>query len=530
MKLLKIGRDASNDIVLHSDKASSLHAEITLMDSGDIVLEDKGSHNGTFIQNKPISPGVPVNIRRGDAIRFADVELIWSQVPQPEDNSAYKAIYGIGSHLNNDIQVSGDTVSRYHATIKVGKDNKVYIVDHSKNGTTVDGQKIPSNTPIRIKKSSAIVCGRVPVNLQNAHIQWPANLGKTFFIAAASILVLIGIGFGAYKMINTSGKASLKALQDATAQVRGQFYIDVTIDDDPFVGHINGWPDKWEFGLDAGTGNLALRTLNESRNIVPIPYSGTAFFISEKGELGTNRHIACPWDDSYITPQQKDIINQTLEIILTNEQSKLYQLLLQILQSQITNTAELIDAKARLTRLAKAKYTISGRFEFLGVALAGTNVSSIADIHACQVIAESKDERKDVALLRLNSKKTPSEIISNGFYDIENARLDETSLRPQEDELTIIGYPEEKGTGIKLVSDGKEILPVVHRSYISKSPDDDMFQLQSNVVGGQSGSPIIDKDHRLVGVVWGAIRTTDVAYGCNIKHLKELYDRNKVRE
>ena len=112
MRLLKIGRDASNNIVLHSEKASSLHAEITLMDNGDIMLEDKGSHNGTFIQNRPIKPGVPVSIRRGDAIRFADVELIWSQVPMPEDNSAYKAIYGVGSHLNNDIQITGDTVSR----------------------------------------------------------------------------------------------------------------------------------------------------------------------------------------------------------------------------------------------------------------------------------------------------------------------------------------------------------------------------------------------------------------------------------
>ena len=75
MRLIKIGRDASCDIVLYSDKVSSLHAELTLMNSGDILLEDKGSHNGTFIQNQAIKPGKPVNVRRGDAIRFADVEL-----------------------------------------------------------------------------------------------------------------------------------------------------------------------------------------------------------------------------------------------------------------------------------------------------------------------------------------------------------------------------------------------------------------------------------------------------------------------
>jgi pSer/pThr/pTyr-binding forkhead associated (FHA) protein len=72
MRLLKVGRDGSCDIVLHSDKASSLHAEITLLNNGDILLEDKNSRNGTFIMNRPIQPGTQVNIKRGDAIRFGD--------------------------------------------------------------------------------------------------------------------------------------------------------------------------------------------------------------------------------------------------------------------------------------------------------------------------------------------------------------------------------------------------------------------------------------------------------------------------
>ena len=236
MRLLKIGRDASNDIVLHSDKVSSLHAEITLMDSGDIMLEDKGSHNGTFIQNRPITPGTPVSIRRGDAVRFADVELLWSQVPMPEDNSAYKAIYSIGSHLNNDIQVSGETVSRYHATIKVGKDNKVYIVDHSKNGTTVDGKKIPSNSPVRIKKSSSVVCGRVPVNLQNSPVQWPIEAWKTILAAAAAILILVGIAIGAYKLLGKSDGTQTDPelyarYNHSVVMLLGIYHYEVTIGD-----------------------------------------------------------------------------------------------------------------------------------------------------------------------------------------------------------------------------------------------------------------------------------------------------------
>lgn len=530
MRLLKIGRDASNDIVLHSEKASSLHAEITLMNSGDILLEDKGSRNGTFIQNQAIKPNKPVNIRRGDAIRFADVELQWSQVPMPEDNSAYKAIYGIGSHFNNDIQISGGTVSRYHATIKVGKDNKVYIVDHSKNGTTVDGQKITPNNPYRIKKSSAVACGGVPVNLKTTPIQWPSEAWKTILGAAAVVLILLGVGFGASKFIESSGKVSLKSLQNSTACVLGQYYVEVTIKDDPFVGRIDGWPETWRFGIPKGSKSfkLALGTLTRTE-IEPINYTGTAFFISEAGELGTNRHIACPWES--LDPEQKDNINQIMQFVLSNQKSDLYQNLVNILSSQITNEKEFYDAQTRLQRLSKAQFEISGSFAYLGVALTGTNITSIADLHACQVIAESGDAEKDAALLRLNSKKTPEDIVKGGFFDIENARIDETTLIPQEDELTTIGYPSQYGISlVEKIGKGVELSPTVHRTYISKTPNENQFQIQSNVVGGQSGSPIIDKEHKLVGIVCASHRGTEVAFGCNIKFLKEMYDKYKTRK
>ena len=46
MKLLKIGSSSSSNIVLNSEFVSSHHAEILLLDSGEIILEDKNSTNG----------------------------------------------------------------------------------------------------------------------------------------------------------------------------------------------------------------------------------------------------------------------------------------------------------------------------------------------------------------------------------------------------------------------------------------------------------------------------------------------------
>ena len=79
MRLLKIGRDASCDLVLHSDKVSSLHAEMTVLNNGDILLEDKNSRNGTFLMNKPIKAGTTVSVRRGDAIRFGYPQIYYSK-------------------------------------------------------------------------------------------------------------------------------------------------------------------------------------------------------------------------------------------------------------------------------------------------------------------------------------------------------------------------------------------------------------------------------------------------------------------
>ena len=92
MKLLTIGSSSSSNIVLNSEFVSNHHAEILLLDSGEIILEDKNSTNGTFVGGKRITPNKEVTIQRGDYVKFADVELQWSRVPALENTSKYKSI------------------------------------------------------------------------------------------------------------------------------------------------------------------------------------------------------------------------------------------------------------------------------------------------------------------------------------------------------------------------------------------------------------------------------------------------------
>jgi FOG: FHA domain len=522
MRLLKVGRDSNCDIVLHSDKASALHAEITILNNGDILLEDKNSRNGTFVMNRPIKPGTQVSIKRGDAIRFGDVELIWNQIPMPEDLSNYKAVYGIGTSMRNDIQIAGNTASRYHATLKIDRKGKAFLQDHSKNGSTINGERLNPGQTRQIKRGDAIVCGGVPVNL--AQFIPSNNLSKIIGIAATIAILVVG-GWAAWKYIpwnNSITPVTTQAMENASACVYGGYYYEINVKDDPFKNVIKGWPDKWYMGIGPN-GKLQVNTSTEG--LSPLGYTGTAFFISKDGEMGTNRHIAVPWE--YRDAEDEENIRQQMEKARQATSGNLYELLA---YNVMTGALSADDANAWLRRYQNSPLEISGKHAFFGIGLTGSKVNNQIDLQQAQVIAESGDPKKDVALIRLNSRKTPDYIVKMGaIYDIEHARVDERSLKPQDEELTIIGYPMGE-TVANETFDGKELRPTIHKASLSKTPDDNQIQIQAVGIGGQSGSPVIDKSHRLVGVLCSGFKGTEVTYCCNIKHLVELYNKNRVRE
>lgn len=525
MRLLKIGRDNSCDIVLNSSRVSSIHAELILLNNGDILLEDKNSTNGTTVMNQAVTPGKPVTVKRGDTIRFADVELVWNQVPTLEDNSGLKAIYGIGSNFRNDIVISGNTVSRFHATIKITKDGKAILQDHSKNGTTVNGKHIGNGQKINIKRGDSITCGGVPVSVDQ---YLPSrNFMKAVIAVAACVALVIG-GYLVWPHISF-GKIDPKttqALENASVCVYGGYLYEITLKDDPLATNISGWPKKWYVGQNSN-GEWVLS--KSSEGMKAFEYTGTAFFISKDGDLGTNRHIAAPWE--YIDNKLKEFIQQEMQLYRSlkaldkyPEMAMLIRLFNQAIESGQMDSNIII---AWLERFQKSEIEISGSHTYFGIGLTGTRIDNILDLQQCQVIAESGDVNKDVALIRLKSRKTPDYIVGMGaIYDIEQARLDESTLKPQEEEFTIVGYPKGELVGM---SNGNELRPTMHKATLSKVPDDDKMQIQTVGIGGQSGSPVFDKKHRLVGVLFGGLNGTEITYCTNIKHLKNLYDKNKVR-
>lgn len=244
MKLIVIGSANNSHIVLNSPYVSSYHAEILLLDNGDILLEDKGSRNGTFYNNTKLTPNQEVSIKRGDNIRFANMPLDWSLVPalQKVDFKTIKEMRGIGSNYRNKYQIQGSKVSRFHATMKKMANGKWYIQDHSTNGTTVNGTLIPKDKDVQIKRGDRIMCAGVavpnPCDSERPIINWTMFAG---IAAGVALIVALSIILPKFEYNNHNKDIVIpdnpKALSDqelyeryksSVVYLSGKYYYKVT--------------------------------------------------------------------------------------------------------------------------------------------------------------------------------------------------------------------------------------------------------------------------------------------------------------
>jgi pSer/pThr/pTyr-binding forkhead associated (FHA) protein len=66
---ITVGRAKNNDVVIRAPKISKLHA-VFLKDGGKPSLVDRGSVNGTILNEAKLKPNDPVSIKSGDIVAF----------------------------------------------------------------------------------------------------------------------------------------------------------------------------------------------------------------------------------------------------------------------------------------------------------------------------------------------------------------------------------------------------------------------------------------------------------------------------
>ena len=115
-----------------------------------------------------------------------------------------KKIYTIGRDEGCDIVIpdSTDVISRLHATIRVESNDKIFLIDQSRNGTYVNGMKMSSNVEIPVSRKDVVSFAHI-YNLDWSLVpKHKGNTIKTIFIILGSLIVMTGIAYAIISYLN----------------------------------------------------------------------------------------------------------------------------------------------------------------------------------------------------------------------------------------------------------------------------------------------------------------------------------------
>ena len=487
MQLISIGKSSSNRIVINDPRISGYHAEILLGDDGAILITDKGSTNGTTVRGQRIHPETEIILNRGDKVTFAGIaDLDWSRVPIVSPPSPEWLIYSIGSGLKNRIQVSDASgrVSRYHATLKIDPKGKIFINDHSSNGTFVNDVRIQSGQDVRVRRKDKITFANA-TDL-NWNVVKPKS-SKTWIYVAAALAALLLAGVGVIG--GMSGWFETRWSLEKTHNTYSNSIVCVYHEFHVVANLLNGEQIVLDIDNEGKyLGNYALKGSDEAAKLTKAK-SGTAFLIDKSGTLATNRHITIPWEN-----------------ILENKSLVGLQ--------RINNTAI---------------KNIVGETVYVGIVYNKTSISRISDFEECSILSRTTDSRdKDIGLLRVkNSKQLPQEFtpidLSKAFLDGKNITIGQP--------IHLIGYPLGPSMFI-LTSIGStntyEVKLTSQEGAVSQMPDTHKFGHNAVSFAGSSGSPIFNNKGQLIGILNSGLSGAGLqgySWGILAKHIKELYDK-----
>lgn len=178
-----VGREGT-DVLLPDPTVSRRHAQVTV-EGGQLIVEDLGSTNGTFVGGRPVRPGERATAYDGDAVRFGNIHLVLTlpggqarpaeaaaptPAPAAEERGEpvaqlrlangteyqlYAGVNTIGRRSSNQIILADAFASGRHAEITCNPDGSVILTDvGSTNGTFVNGERLAPNTPVTLTEET----------------------------------------------------------------------------------------------------------------------------------------------------------------------------------------------------------------------------------------------------------------------------------------------------------------------------------------------------------------------------------------
>ena len=84
---ISVGRAGSNELVIDDNSVSKIHASVSADESGELLIADTGSTNGTFLNGERIAYGKAIKIDAADKIMFGTVPVTFERVEPSEPES-----------------------------------------------------------------------------------------------------------------------------------------------------------------------------------------------------------------------------------------------------------------------------------------------------------------------------------------------------------------------------------------------------------------------------------------------------------
>jgi hypothetical protein len=271
---------------------------------------------------------------------------------------------------------------------------------------------------------------------------------------------------------------------------------------------------------------------------------GTGFFVSNTGEILTNRHVAAPSiDNSEVKGKIKDFYSAFTDLIeyLQEELSNEFDLL----ESQkadcyyvdyfgdiCCNRAQLAEIERKQEEL-RSQYqeniqTIQGLkgadfselstrcISELSIAYNNTFVTNASDFKPCVFIRSSEDDQTDLALIQLKDKITPES--SHVFVLPEMSDSENETLNINE-HVVMISY----NAGIQLSNTAIGIQAQLNTGNVSQKGDGVKVMYSIPSLKGSSGSPVLNKYGELVAVNFaGLTGTQSFNYGIVTERIRKF--------